>query len=343
MSSRIVNSKRSDGTDAIHPDLSKIGISMSFSASRFIVSTLAGLLFSLTPSLALAKAPTAKTLLWEISGNGLAKPSFLFGTYHEACLKVINLNQQHKRSLRQVKQLYLESSDDDPMSDMLQLMVIPNKQKLSDILTAEEQTKVKNFFEGSLKTSFSNIQEIRPFFLSLFIEAKRPKPKDTCQKTSSEALLSKEARKYRLSRGNLETAADVVKALNAIPMRDEVAILIGMIDELQPAAGQTINWTKYNAEASIVEARLYRLYTQQDINAIYDFSTKDPKATSSEQKFTNILLGYRNQLWIPRMQKAMKSKTTFFGVGAGHLGGESGLVSLLEKAGYTVRPVMNRK
>jgi uncharacterized protein len=43
------------------------------------------------------------------------------------------------------------------------------------------------------------------------------------------------------------------------------------------------------------------------------------------------------------MRQAMATKPTFFGVGAGHLGGEAGLISLLEKSGYTVRPVFDRR
>jgi len=54
--------------------------------------------FGLLLSLGSAKAQTDKselktsvnnnTLLWEISGNGLAKPSYLFGTFHLLCRKI---------------------------------------------------------------------------------------------------------------------------------------------------------------------------------------------------------------------------------------------------------------
>ena len=40
------------------------------------------------------------------------------------------------------------------------------------------------------------------------------------------------------------------------------------------------------------------------------------------------------------MEKAMQAKPTFFAVGAGHLGGEKGVLNLLKKQGYTVKAVL---
>jgi uncharacterized protein len=55
--------------------------------------------------------------------------------------------------------------------------------------------------------------------------------------------------------------------------------------------------------------------------------------------FEDLLLVNRNMNWIPVMEKAMLAQGTFFAVGAGHLPGNEGVISLLKKAGYTVVPV----
>ena len=39
------------------------------------------------------------------------------------------------------------------------------------------------------------------------------------------------------------------------------------------------------------------------------------------------------------MANMMSRQKTFFAVGAGHLGGETGVVALLRQAGYTLSPV----
>ena len=56
-------------------------------------------------------------------------------------------------------------------------------------------------------------------------------------------------------------------------------------------------------------------------------------------KYNDILLVKRNQEWIEKMEGAMKSKASLFAVGAGHLGGDQGVITLLRKQGYTIKPL----
>jgi uncharacterized protein YbaP (TraB family) len=61
--------------------------------------------------------------------------------------------------------------------------------------------------------------------------------------------------------------------------------------------------------------------------------------TESMGAFENLLLGNRNQNWIPKMDILMQNQSTFFAVGAGHLGGNQGVIALLRKKGYQVEAV----
>ena len=56
-------------------------------------------------------------------------------------------------------------------------------------------------------------------------------------------------------------------------------------------------------------------------------------------EYKDVLLDNRNQAWIPKIKAMAAEKATLFAFGAGHLGGEKGLITLLRKEGYTVRPV----
>ena len=56
-------------------------------------------------------------------------------------------------------------------------------------------------------------------------------------------------------------------------------------------------------------------------------------------KYSDLMLKNRNQNWISRIEKIAKGKSTFFGVGAAHLGGQQGVIALLRKAGFTVEAV----
>jgi len=52
-----------------------------------------------------------------------------------------------------------------------------------------------------------------------------------------------------------------------------------------------------------------------------------------------VMIYRRNRNWIPVMSNYMKTSSCFFAVGAGHLGGEQGVIQLLRNAGYTVTPI----
>ena len=47
----------------------------------------------------------------------------------------------------------------------------------------------------------------------------------------------------------------------------------------------------------------------------------------------------RNKKWLPIIVDKSKSKSCFIAVGAGHLGGKDGLISLLHQAGFIVSPI----
>lgn len=75
-----------------------------------------------------------------------------------------------------------------------------------------------------------------------------------------------------------------------------------------------------------------QLYVSEDIEAIYGYMDEYMKGDIvMMEKF----LDERNNNWIPEIAKFSKEASTFYGVGAAHLGGDQGVVNLLRKAGYT--------
>lgn len=291
------------------------------------ISITAALAMALTPNLANAKAPTAKTLLWEISGNGLAQPSYLFGTIHSACTKSLTLTRQQQQAIAKVQQLYLEIDMDDYSVILASAatMRMPRNQNLWEVMTPQNYRKVKNYFEQEKGIPFSAVANIRPFYLTGFIDSR----KKSCNTDSRENFLIRAARRHKLELKGLETPQSVNEVLNSIPMKDEAAILVKTID----------NRHLYKNSSD----QLQKLYDRQDVDALYKFIANDPTNTSSDRLLWQALLDQRNRQWIPEIRRAMAEKPTFFGVGAGHLGGEVGVISLLQKAGYTVKPIFDSK
>jgi uncharacterized protein len=91
-----------------------------------------------------------------------------------------------------------------------------------------------------------------------------------------------------------------------------------------------------NFDKSIEEfKKLVAIYKQQDVEGLFKLTTASPELMDAQ----NDLLVKRNNNWIPVMQKNMEAKACFFAVGAAHLGGDIGVINLLRKQGYTVKPV----
>src|SRR6476660_8449034 len=85
------------------------------------------------------------TLLWRISGKGLQKPSYLFGTMHLLCADDIALSDSLKTAISRADNVYLEL-DMNNMFEMLgamQHMSMKGDTTLADLLTQEEYKKVK--------------------------------------------------------------------------------------------------------------------------------------------------------------------------------------------------------
>src|SRR5882724_6152995 len=53
------------------------------------------------------------TLLWKITGNGLKKPSYLFGTMHILCAEDAKLSDSLKAAIHDCEEVYFEIDLDD--------------------------------------------------------------------------------------------------------------------------------------------------------------------------------------------------------------------------------------
>ena len=86
-------------------------------------------------------------LLWKVSGNGLDKPSYLFGTYHLASLGIKDSIAALPQVQQDVQQVYGEVIMADMMKPetlmkMQQQMMLPADTTLKSLFTPEEFTVV---------------------------------------------------------------------------------------------------------------------------------------------------------------------------------------------------------
>ena len=94
--------------------------------------------------------PLEKSLLWEISGNGLTKPSYLYGTIHMICKDDAALGDSLVAAIEKSDRVYFEVDMDNLMEifSAFKDFKMRNDTTLADLLSKEDYEKVKEYMES---------------------------------------------------------------------------------------------------------------------------------------------------------------------------------------------------
>ncbi|NMH27859.1 TraB/GumN family protein [Flavobacterium sp. SE-s28] len=278
-------------------------------------------LLSLFVASVVQSQPLEKSLLWKISGNGLTKPSYLFGTIHMSC--EANIDGQLKKALDDTNQLYLELDLDDSgmQAGMMQHMMMPDGKKMTDLASPEDIKIVDAFLREKAGMGVEMMNTIKPVFVSMLA---MPQLLD-CPMKSIEQELMKASQAQNEPVFGLEEVEDQIAALDVMPLQEQM-------DELVKAAkGED------SADGKEEIRNLLAVYLTGDIELLLKLTKNSDSALTS--KYDNDLLDKRNVKWIPKIGAAAKEKPTLFAVGAAHLAGDNGVIRLLRKAGFSVEAV----
>ncbi len=116
----------------------------------------------------LKKQNNNNTLLWQVSGKGLKKPSFIFGTFHLLCKEDIIFSSQLKSAIKYADDIYMELDMDDLstlMSGFL-YMNMKNGKVLKDFYAEQDYKRIEHYFNDSLHIPFMMFQKAKPYFFS---------------------------------------------------------------------------------------------------------------------------------------------------------------------------------
>jgi uncharacterized protein YbaP (TraB family) len=262
--------------------------------------------------------PPKSSLLWEISGNGLKTPSYLFGTFHMMCRSDFEISEILKTKLVAAKQFYGEISMED-LGDQMKLarqMMMTDK-TISAMMSEDEFSKAAASFQQITGMPLQMFNNFKPFMALSMVTLNSIPCTDKIQPETEFAALAKE---NRLTLLGLETIEDQVKAINTQPLDSQVKQLKMIL-------------LNYDSVKNVMQ-QIIAVYKKRNIDSIYAFMK-----SGGEIDFENELIIKRNHNWIPLIEKAIADKPSFFAVGAGHLGGSEGVIALLRKRGYTLTPV----
>ena len=271
-------------------------------------------IFSLNTN-AQSKTKQENSLLWEVSGNGLSKPSYLFGTVHMICEQDFVLKEKVLNAFSKSDKLALEVNMSDPNEMNIMQQMAMSKEPLSKKLSKEQLEKLEAILK---KETGMSVNQVDNFTMQTIMSLVTIKTFDCSNFKLYEMEFIAKAKEKKLPIIGLEKMNEQFEYLSKSFTDDEV-----------------IHYLENNDKEMI--SRLISFYLKEDVNGLYKFATD--KTIMSENTI-NWILKYRNENWVKTMPEMMKKESVFFAVGSAHLGGEIGVINLLKKAGYTVKPIV---
>jgi len=284
---------------------------------KLMTSLFASLLFV---GMSFGQSEPKSSLLWEITGSDLKQPSYLFGTIHIICKEDFFLPPIVTEKFTNAGEVFLELDMDDPMMilKMMQLLQLPKGQTIKQLFGDSAFQDFDKKYKAITGSSAMMFNTFKPFMLMSMLSEKSL----SCSaRESYEQTFIAMAAKLKKNIKGLETIEDQVAVFDSIPDSTEIANLKNMV----------VDFTQGVEEFK----QLVAVYKTQDVDSIYRLTNQSPELMKAE----NELLVKRNSKWIPVMKSNMQKTACFFAVGAAHLGGDIGVIALLRKQGYTVKPV----
>ena len=264
------------------------------------------------------------TLLWQVSGKGLKKASYLFGTFHLLCKADIHFSGPLKNAVSSTDEVYMEMDMDDPATLLggLFVMNMQGGKQLHSFYTNAEYKRIESFFTDSLHASLSLFQNTKPFFLVAMLYPKMM----PCKAISGiEEELMRLAKQDKKEIKGLETMEFQASVFDSIPYEEQARELLKSIDSL-PEYKKSFD-------------TMLMVYKSQQLGEIEKLFNKTEFGMEGHE---DLLLNGRNKTWVGQLKNIMKKESVFVAVGAGHLVGSQGLIALLRKEGYTVIPLQNK-
>lgn len=261
----------------------------------------------------------ANNLLWEISGNGLTEPSYLFGTIHIIGSNDFFWPTGTQEKLEQAEKLVLEVNMDEMSNPMVlfQKAKMKDGQTLDKLLSKKDYENLNAFFKKNVGMGTAMFDSFQPMLLMSMTLV----PMIDGEATVYEQEITKLAKEQNKEIGALETVDFQISVFDKIPYEAQAEMLMKYVND-------------FDGQKKIFNDMI-DVYVSQDLDSLYNFTMDSPDVKG----FEDDLLDNRNLDWIPKMEKMSAEKSTFYAVGAGHLGGSNGIIALLRKAGYEVKAV----
>lgn len=264
-------------------------------------------------------------LLWEISGNGLEKPSYLYGTMHLADKRVFEFSDSVLLKLEAADAFAMEALPEDIMSYMFENILVfdsENEQKWKDLIGEERYSRIDKWLQSKANLSLSDVNTDYPWMLTSFAESATPNENED---TFLDAHLYQIAKLQSKKLLGLEEMKDYNELYEGESVDEQIGLLERVINSK--------NSDKKMEQQTEKLVDIYRRGNLAEIDAYIQ------KYGEEEAFFMKKMLDDRNGNMANRIEEYAKEQSTFVALGAAHIAGKNSVIDLLKEKGYTLRSV----
>ncbi|MFT3793567.1 TraB/GumN family protein [Flavobacterium sp.] len=262
-----------------------------------------------------AHAQKDHSLFWEISGNGLAKKSYLYGTMHVNEKISFRLSDAFFEHLL-AADIVSNESNPESWGELIDLFDVDEKASSYKFYTEFYLSPIQKEAVASAFVSNNYFNKTLDD-----IEGTRA---DFQESTVLDMFIFQTGKKYKKKIIGLEDAKSSVLMLLQLKPED-----------LSPVEPNKTALLKLVKNKSFTEV-LKQYYREKDVvmlDSLYRlmFSQKGHKA----------LIVDRNAIMARSLDSLARTGSVFAGVGAAHLAGKQGIIQMLRNKGYTVKPIID--
>jgi uncharacterized protein len=184
-----------------------------------------------------------KSLCYEVSGNGLNKPSYIFGTIHMICPNDFILKESVKSKFKESDQIVLEIDMDDPQmpKKMMEVASYKNGETIKSLLTDADYERLSMFFKDTLSMDLKMLERFKPVLLVSLLTSKML----PCTIKSYEGEFIKAAQEQKKEVLGLETIEFQMGIFDKISNEDMSKMLKSMIDDYPKMKTQFATMVEY--------------------------------------------------------------------------------------------------
>jgi len=270
------------------------------------------------------------SLLWEITGNGLKKPSYLFGTMHVSDKLAFHLGDTFYNAIKSAEVVALETNPETWQDDYSKSSFFGAKGKGSNNLgrgdgqAATDNMRITTFAIDSYDEAIKAALSVEPSMINgMLYRTDGARTADFEEDTFLDMYIFQIGKKLgkRLSGvENFEESEKLVKEAYKDMIRD-----------------QKKKKKSYDMEGMMTNPKkVEEAYRRGDLDLLDSLEAMAVFSDAFQEKF----LFKRNEIQANSIDSIIKKQSLFVGVGAAHLPGKRGVIEMLRQKGYTLRPVM---